>query len=266
MCGIAGFCLSPSERCDSNKLGRKLLLGIEERGRDAAGAAWRNHDNLKEIVVRKHAMSASKWMSTRASELCVNAGTAVLHTRYATQGSPDNALNNHPVCAGKIALVHNGHIYNDSELFTRLNVRRRGQVDSEVIAALIAFGDGSPADLLTQLRGGAAVAWLDATDRSNTLHLARVNTSPLHVAQTLHGSLLYASTRHAVDAAARKNSMQITFRWDVPEGTYLKVRDGRIIEEQSFKPQRAVPKVYSSWGYDYDDEHALLAASQGLHY
>jgi hypothetical protein len=46
----------------------------------------------------------------------------------------------------------------------------------------------------------------------------------------------------------------------------LKVRDGRIVEEQTFQVQRAVPKVYSSWGYDYDDEHALLAASQGLHY
>lgn len=267
MCGIAGFCLAPSEQCDSNKLGRKLLLGIEERGRDAAGAAWRNYDNQREIVVRKHAMSASKWMNTRASELCVNAGSAVLHTRFATQGSPDNALNNHPVCAGKLALVHNGHIYNDADVFKRLNVRRRGQVDSEAIVALLAYGNASPRELLPQLDGGAAVAWLDAADRNNTLHLARVNTSPLHVAQTLRGSVLFASTRNAVDAAARKNGLQIVFRWDVPEGTYLKVRDGRIVEEQTFESIKRY--AFSSNAYKKywnDDEYGLLAASQGLHY
>lgn len=264
MCGIAGFCLSPSERCDSNKLGRKLLLNIEERGRDACGGAWRNYDNLKEIVVRKHAIDASKWMNIKGNEVSVNSGSAVFHTRYATQGSPDNALNNHPVCAGKLALVHNGHVFNDKELFKRLNVRRRGQVDSEAIVALLAFGKGSIADLLPQVQGGASVAWLDATDKANVLHVARVRTSPLHVAQTERGSFLFASTRHAVEASARKCGLRLSFNWDVPEGTYLKIRDGRIIEEQSFK----VHQSYLSYSYNdwNDDEYALLQASQGLHY
>jgi glucosamine 6-phosphate synthetase-like amidotransferase/phosphosugar isomerase protein len=240
------------------------LLSIEERGRDACGGAWRNYDNLKEIVVRKHAINASKWMNTKADELTVNASSAVLHTRYATQGSPDNALNNHPVCANKLALVHNGHVFNDDELFKRLNVRRRGQVDSEAIVALLAFGSGSVADLLPQIQGGASVAWLDATDRANVLHVARVRTSPMHVAQTERGSFLFASTRHSVEASARKCGLRLSFNWDVPEGTYLKIRDGRIVEEQSFK----VHQSYLSYSYNdwNEDEYALLQASQGLHY
>ena len=264
MCGIAGFCLSPSERCNSNKLGRKLLLSIEERGRDACGGAWRNYDNLKEIVVRKHAMNASKWMNTKADELTVNAGSAVLHTRYATQGSPDNALNNHPVCANKLALVHNGHVFNDDELFKRLNVRRRGQVDSEAIVALLSFGSRSVADLLPQIQGGASVAWLDASDRANVLHVARVRTSPLHVAQTERGSFLFASTKHAVEHSARKCGFKLSFQWDVPEGTYLKIRDGRIVEEQSFTVREAYSygSYYTNWN---DYEFGLLEASQGLH-
>jgi glucosamine 6-phosphate synthetase-like amidotransferase/phosphosugar isomerase protein len=240
------------------------LLSIEERGRDACGGAWRNYDNLKEIVVRKHAINASKWMNTKADELTVNASSAVLHTRYATQGSPDNALNNHPVCANKLALVHNGHVFNDDELFKRLNVRRRGQVDSEAIVALLAFGSGSVADLLPQIQGGASVAWLDATDRANVLHVARVRTSPLHVAQTERGSFLFASTKHAVEHSARKVGLKLSFQWDVPEGTYLKIRDGRIVEEQSFTVREAYSygSYYTNWN---DYEYGLLEASQGSH-
>jgi glucosamine 6-phosphate synthetase-like amidotransferase/phosphosugar isomerase protein len=203
-------------------------------------------------------------MNTKGNEVSVNSGSAVFHTRYATQGSPDNALNNHPVCAGKLALVHNGHVFNDKELFKRLNVRRRGQVDSEAIVALLAYGKGSIADLLPQVQGGASVAWLDATDKANVLHVARVRTSPLHVAQTERGSFLFASTRHAVEASARKCGLRLSFNWDVPEGTYLKIRDGRIIEEQSFKVHQSyLSNSYNDWN---DDEYALLQASQGLHY
>jgi asparagine synthetase B (glutamine-hydrolysing) len=155
-------------------------------------------------------------------------------------------------------------VFNDKELFKRLNVRRRGQVDSEAIVALLAYGKGSIADLLPQVQGGASVAWLDATDKANVLHVARVRTSPLHVAQTERGSFLFASTRHAVEASARKCGLRLSFNWDVPEGTYLKIRDGRIIEEQSFK----VHQSYLSYSYNdwNDDEYALLQASQGLHY
>lgn len=262
MCGIAGFCLSPSERCDSSKLARRLLLGIEERGRDATGTAWRTYDRPNEIVVRKYPISASTWMNKRASEICNNASSAILHTRYATKGSPDVALNNHPVCADKLALVHNGHVFNDDDIFKRLNVRRRGQVDSEAIVALLAYGNGAPAHLLQELRGGASVAWLDATDRGNVLHMARVNTSPLHVAQTVAGSIVFASTQHAVDKAVAKCGMVISFRWDVPEGTYLKVRDGRIVEEQSWN----VCPAYSTRSLWNDDEFEFLNASQGVHY
>lgn len=261
MCGIAGFCLSPSERCDSSKLARRLLLGIEERGRDATGCAWRTYDKPREIVVRKYPISASDWMQRRASEIAVNASSVILHTRYATKGSPSVALNNHPVCAGKLALVHNGHVFNDDDIFKRLNVRRRGQVDSEAIVALLAYGNSAPAHLLQELRGGASVAWLDATDGSNTLHMARVNTSPLHVAQTIKGSVVFASTKHAVDKALAKCGMVASFHWDVPEGTYLKVRDGRIVEEQSWNVRPAYTR--SLWS---DDEFQYLSASQGTHY
>jgi hypothetical protein len=84
------------------------------------------------------------------------------------------------------------------------------------------------------------------------------------VAQTERGSFLFASTRHAVEASARKCGLRLSFNWDVPEGTYLKIRDGRIIEEQSFK----VHQSYLSYSYNdwNDDEYALLQASQGLHY
>lgn len=237
MCGIAGYCLAPSERCNSSKLSRRLLLGIEERGRHATGAAWRNDDKPQVVQVFKRALPASKLIHDYAHRITPNASSAVLHTRWATQGDPSNALNNHPIVCDKVALVHNGHVSNDDEIFQRLNVRRRAKVDTEAIAALLAYGEGDVTELLSQIRGGAAVAWLNAEDKSNVLHLARVSYSPLHIAQTEAGSVLYASTRLAVVRAARKNNLKLTFHWDVPERTYIKVKDGKIIEE------RQLPRV-----------------------
>lgn len=257
MCGIAGYCLAPSERCDASKLSRRLLLGIEERGRHATGAAWRNDDKPGTVQVFKRATSASKLVHDHAHRITPNACSAVLHTRWATKGDPTNSLNNHPIVCDKVALVHNGHVSNDDDIFRRLNVRRRGQVDTEAIAALLAYGEGDVTDLLSQVSGGAAVAWLNAEDRNNTLHLARVSYSPLHVAQTKAGSLLYASTKQAVVRAAQKCKLELTFHWDVPERTYIKVKNGRVIEEQQIK---APVSSYLS-----DDEYGWLQQALANH-
>ena len=245
MCGIAGFCLTPAECATSlevSNMAAQMLLDIEHRGVDATGASWVNTGTKKRAIL-KHAMPASQFVPIVGDYLCENAQTAILHTRYATKGSPNNRDNNHPIARGNIVLTHNGHISNDDEVFKRLGVHRNAQVDSEAAAALLAFTSKyHPAEVLGTLKGGAALAWISSTDAA-TLHLARLASSPLWVGQTARGSLVYGSTYEVIFNAAIMLNDDLSWEYEVDNGTYLKVRDGRITEHETFKP--ALSAIYS---------------------
>lgn len=254
MCGIAGYCLDAKHysRISTRDLAGQMLYDIEHRGTDATGAAWINPRNGRRVI-SKAATSATKFVPKAGASLCDGATTAILHTRFATQGSPTVASNNHPIPRGKIVLTHNGHISNDKELFKQLGVPRLGQVDSEAAAALIAFSKEKPWEILTQLYGTAALAWVAQHD-PRSLHLARVNSSPLWIGQSSHGSLFYGSTKETVENAAIMTDSEIDWFHDAAEGEYFKVRDGAIIEYQTFKPSKPEPVYYGygNWWNEYD--------------
>lgn len=247
MCGIAGFSLSTdTTNTDQIKLMKALLLGIENRGRDATGVAWHGVTDADagEVWIHKHNVRASEFVS--ALELR-GARAAIGHTRFGTKGSETVRENNHPVEHDGVVLTHNGVIYNDDEVFDGLgSPERYGQVDSEAAAALIAHAgealDAPFYDCLGFLEGSAALAWLHVDDEPGTLHLARVASSPLVVAQSRRGSLLYASTRQAIVEAANVSGFRIKYLNDLPEGSYLRVVHGRIAEVKRFdKPARTAP-------------------------
>ena len=238
MCGIAGYCLDPKHysRIATHDLAGQMLYDIEHRGGDATGAAWINPQNGKRVI-SKAPVGAGKFVPNAGSKLCAGATSAILHTRFATQGSPTQAGNNHPIPRGRIVLTHNGHISNDKELFKLLGVPRVAQVDSEAVAALIAFSKDKPWQALTEVYGTAALAWLTAND-PRTLHLARVNSSPLWIGQASTGSLFYGSTQETIENAAIMTDCELDWVYCAREGEYFRVRDGRIEEYQTFTPAR----------------------------
>lgn len=244
MCGIAGFSLSgDTSRVDTDKLMKSLLLGIEHRGRDATGIAWGDEGD-GQVWIQKDAVRASEFVPHLAM---TNARAAIGHTRYGTKGSETNPLNNHPVENHGIVLTHNGVCFNDDEIFELLgDPERHGQVDSEAAAALVAYARDrlgeDPAELLTLLEGSAALAWLSVHDEPGTLHLARVASSPLYVAQTRRGSILYASTKPTLTEAAKAAGFKIRYINEIPEGSYLRIEHGSIAEVRRFdRPSRTAP-------------------------
>lgn len=226
MCGIAGFNLSKSEKSlDSRVLAGALLKQIEERGRHATGIAYLNGDKFS---VRKAPVPASKFL-TRLIDMNPDTTNAILHTRWATKGSPEVNANNHPIISGKIVGVHNGHLSNDDAVFDYLGSERRGQVDSEAAFALLSATKYHPTQVLDSLEGRAALAWLDTRNRES-LFLARCCDSPLAIGQTRQGSLIFASTMKHLMIAAKKAGLAFSWADEVEEYTYLRVRNGVIHE------------------------------------
>jgi asparagine synthetase B (glutamine-hydrolysing) len=251
MCGIAGFLLANGERVDTARLTRTLHHGIDPRGGDATGAAWIDRSGaLHHMTVTGRARDFRSSAPNAAS----NATLAVLHTRMATQGTEHDQLNNHPIRSGHFYGVHNGHIYNDTELFAELPIQRRGEVDSEAAVALIRYSSmkGEPVwTALERLEGRAALAWIDDRDPS-TLHMARGSGSPLEIAMTAAGSVLFASTKDALSKGMEAVGMVADWTMTAEEGTYLRFYDDRLVEMQSFTPN---PGTWSGrWSSSSRDE------------
>lgn len=232
MCGIAGFSISDKDHkvIRTRLLSDKLLRQIQSRGRDATGAVWsENTEDGLELFYAKEPVNADLFVK-RNIELIPNfTRTALLHARYATKGSKDNSANNHPIVVPGVIGVHNGHIGNDDEIFETLGVERIAQVDSEAIFQLLANIDDL--NRLGELWGRAAIGWYEADD-PKTMHLARLDGSPLWIGHTKNGSLVFASTKQILEDACRQANVYLAQVWEVPEGMYLKVVKGEIVEKR----------------------------------
>jgi len=232
MCGIAGFCLAQGEQIDSRRLANSLLIQIQSRGRDATGAAWVNKSDAKTkkttISISKAPVPADRF-NGYLEQMGRGTRRAILHTRWATKGSPQNNLNNHPIVSGKIVGVHNGVLTNDDAVFDYFGEQRKAQVDSEAAFALLNRTTHSPQEVLRSLQGRAALAWLDARDKRD-LHLARCNESPLAIAQTAMGSLVFASTMPLLVSACEDARLELTWAENIQPYTYLRIRNGEILE------------------------------------
>jgi glucosamine 6-phosphate synthetase-like amidotransferase/phosphosugar isomerase protein len=239
MCGIAGFCIHKDDKVNARKLSMALLNQIVSRGEDATGAAWvqSNKTTKKATIAVSKAPVPAYGFEPYMKQMPVTTKRAILHTRWATQGSPENNLNNHPIVSGRVVGVHNGVLTNDNAVFDYFREARKAQVDSEAAFALLNRTVYAPHEVLRSLKGRAALAWLDARDKRD-LHLARVDGSPLAIACTHEGSLIFASTLPLLVAACADAKVDLAWVEDIEPMTYLRVRNGEILETVSIGESR----------------------------
>lgn len=150
MCGLIGIFLGRSldrqAHLKVKGLFTQVLLANEERGKEATGVAafWPSG----KVEILKLPVPATEFVETKEyrdfldhwdPSVCSLLG----HTRKPTKGSIWNPDNNHPLHIGHTVGIHNGTIKNDDFLFESRKMRRRAQVDSEVIFQMLDTVDTS---------------------------------------------------------------------------------------------------------------------------
>lgn len=254
MCGIAGIYLKSPEDSklpphdERERFIDGLLKGIEHRGKDATGVVALQRASTQPHL-EKADITASKFIEWR-KPLPENSRIVLLHTRAATQGSPTNLDNNHPVVHKTCYVTHNGHIRNDDELFEENKIERIAQVDSEAISALIHKHGLDKVHLaLQELEGGFAIAAVQPELHPDVLVLAKGRNSPLHYLDTSQ-ALIWASTISAIQDAWKavwdEKPAWSEFK-ELKEGELLYIEDGQI-EKLEFKVKQyyVPPKNTSS--------------------
>lgn len=243
MCGIAAISPAPGTSLPLTAMSRAALISLEPRGYDATGAAWQLPDGEVDYV--KADITASLY--ARRVVVPQEATGIILHTRWATQGDPARDENNHPVIRPGIVLVHNGIVRNTDLLYLIAGQHARAEVDTDAVAALL--GTARPREVaqrLSVIEGDAALAWF-LVGHQPQLHVARVVGRPLVTARWADGTRAYASTRSTLIAMARAaREFPASALTDIREGTYLRVRGGRVTRRDHV-PARAAQADDDRW-------------------
>ena len=158
----------------------------------------------------------------------------MLHTRFTTQGSTSNNINNHPVVSQGMIVTHNGVLSNDSDVLARLGVTPLGEVDTEAINAGLAHE--SPGWVLDEVDGSMSVAWVDST-KPDIVNLMTNGLNPLVIARTKSGDVVWASTKSILDASKFKVK---SFFHAQPFKVYSILPDGtirsKVVSDQRGEP------------------------------
>jgi glucosamine--fructose-6-phosphate aminotransferase (isomerizing) len=249
MCGLFGLLRASGARHPEWASDAFVALGMlaEERGVESAGVALFGRPGAMNVVtptiqgditdggcrvVKGRGRFTAVWRSDLLADLD-RAPVALGHTRWATQGSPDQLVNAGPLLVGSLAGTHNGDV-ETADLRNRFALPSAvGGTDSEVIYQALAAGH-RPVEVLSALHGRTALAWVDRADPGR-LHLARAALSPLCVAMDGERNIYWASNPAWLRTLERGTRVRFQSAVLIREGTYLTVEDG-VMRSAAFVP------------------------------
>lgn len=138
MCGVFGFVSYDGKGPALGQL-QKIAEVTMRRGPHAFGFAWVDGRG------RLHSFKQTGRIvdSIGLLQLAEDAHMLIGHCRFATQGTPENNLNNHPHPADGGWIVHNGQIRGYDRIVKEHNFFPTTDCDSEVIGLLIEEATGS---------------------------------------------------------------------------------------------------------------------------
>lgn len=254
MCGIMGYYCFGEVRPDKQKIGKMFSL-LSKRGTDASGFAFINKE--QQLIVTKLPVRSSSLLKTKRWKQITLPKTMIFHTRAKTQGEPTNNMNNHPLFTKTgLCIVHNGHIFNDADIF-KDNRIRDGEVDSEAILSLLHHTPPKEriAALFNDLVGAFAIAIIE-TQNPTTLTLVK-NGNPIELFYNTTDDILYFCSERSIMEKGlditKKNKRGFSHYPNGYESYQMKDKTSMLITETGvtdYKEYEAKPTVTEDW---YDD-------------
>ncbi len=210
-----GYYCFGSKIPDKNNIARMFSL-LESRGKDASGYAFVEKN---ELIVHKAPIKSSEMVKTNEWKKLDLPKIMILHCRMKTQGSELNNANNHPIFSKNgIAIVHNGVIYNDKEIFGKKE--RDAEVDSESILHLLSLklkGD-KVKRLFDKIEGSFAVAVIDKNEADKLTLIKKDN--PIDLYYSSEDDILYFCSEKAIIKEALKIQSTSARGFNLGEGSY----------------------------------------------
>jgi glucosamine 6-phosphate synthetase-like amidotransferase/phosphosugar isomerase protein len=243
-----------------------LFTTAEARGRDASGfAVWRGDHLISErrpIPAQDLVQRSNKWRS-----LIYNPGELyICHTRSATEGDPNDIVNNHPHFGRFMVMIHNGGVSSWRKIIKEEKISLDTDCDSEVLLRLMeqrASGKNGMKHLMTTMEkpgnnGGYAIAAIDRRKPSEIL-LGREHSKPLFVFPCKKFNVTFFASTLAVFEDAIKY-MYGTSKWRSslcekeekcdPFHLYILKKDGTYTKERLLETNYRTTTVYQG-GYSH---------------
>ena len=248
MCALFGF-LDYGKRVPWHilqKLVQALANASEVRGHHAAGIAYNKDDVL---TIFKRPKPAHKLHFRIPQETAAVMG----HTRLTTQGDQKFNYNNHPFrgqAETEFALAHNGVLYNDTSLRSKLQLPdTQIETDSYIAVQLIESQKKLSFESLRyaaeQVRGYFTFTLLD---RANNLYFIK-GESPIYLIHfpTL-GLYAYSSTKEIMAAAFKQIPARFPKYEVIPvsEGELLRIAQNGKITRNHYNVQEPYTILYNS--------------------
>lgn len=138
MCGVFGFIGGPKSG-PSLKTLERVAIATQARGVDAFGFAWLDRRGRLRSYKQTGRISDALPLLAMLSE----AKALIGHCRYATHGTPENNLNNHPHPCDGGWIVHNGVVARHEEINDYRGFHPVTECDTETLAMLVETMDGT---------------------------------------------------------------------------------------------------------------------------
>lgn len=188
MCGVFGFVSYDGKGPSIGQL-QKIAIATMSRGPHAFGFSWIDGKG------RLHSFKQSGRIVDNIGLLIMaeDARYLIGHCRYATHGTPENNLNNHPHPVDGGWLVHNGVVRNYERIIERNDFFPVSECDSEVLGLLIEESEGTLSERCREAVSEACdgpLVMLGLWSRPNKL-IAMREGNPLHVGTIGDGKRYY---------------------------------------------------------------------------
>ncbi len=257
-CGIGAIHVARSKFSQRN-LAAKLLRGLGDRGKQAAGFAFDRLDDNgnRKVFYLKMAQHPNVVANKIRKEISPKDTTWWMgHTRFATHGS-NSDKNAHPHFSRKVmvTLIHNGVVHNYADVWTKLESEPTGEVDSQAVAQCLE--EGGIEKVVELCKGSMSLIWNDRRDGVDVLKCWTNGGNPLVMGRlddAKTGAVVIASTEAILRKAVGKRLKTI---WDATIGREYTIHANGTITKRDIDGSEATAGITYDWRTYMSDYYTI---------